>query len=39
MPGSMLSENFIKDPITGNGPPAAESQNHGAVHVEGKWEN
>ena len=35
----MPSENLIKDPITSEGDRTTKSQNHGALHVEGKLGN
>lgn len=39
VPESTLSENLIKETLTGDGAPTAESQNHGVFHVEGELEN
>lgn len=36
---NMPSENLIKEPITSEGDPTTKSQNHGALHVEGKLGN
>lgn len=36
MPESTLSENLIKETLSGDGDPTAESQNHGVFHLEGE---
>lgn len=35
---SMLSENLMKEHLTGDGDPTGESQNHVTLHDEGKPE-